>query len=222
MELVKYDQCQYLSDTSRSNDSFNADPFIGRVCSLLIEHGVKISYGEYFCKVKSVGHIKVLKSLGLYQTKGRGPAKTIYVHPLVLLVVKTTISDHEIVAKTIRELFEGVYSGYSVNIADMTSYQNIPMTLKPVKNGGYYTYIMYKPSTMSYKIGRTRSVFTRLKQIQFEYGENNIILVAYLNADKEAQIHLEYKDNRLFGEWFNITSDDVRQIIDNHGFESLM
>lgn len=73
------------------------------------------------------------------------------------------------------------------------------------------TYIMHDSATGLFKIGRSSNPSVREKTLQSE--KPTIDLVSVFDMDIEAQLHEEYKDYRVRGEWFCLTWDMVLDAI---------
>lgn len=200
-------------------ESINSPVFIDRVYNCIKESGISIQYGDYISKSYKNGHINVLKSLGLYLVKGRGANRKVFVHEFLKLIMDTSISSSYNCAKTLITLFDGGFS--SVNRfenVELSEFNNLSKSLESRGNSNFMTYIMYNPENELYKIGRTKSLDSRLKQIKREYG-SQVKLVASCDEDFESLIHSIYSEEREFGEWFSISSDDLLDITNDYNFK---
>ena len=74
------------------------------------------------------------------------------------------------------------------------------------------TYVIQNSITGLYKIGRTRqkNVNIRLAQISGNGGVNTLVMT--INKNVENKLHKQYKSKRLSGEWFNLTTKDIKEI----------
>lgn len=84
---------------------------------------------------------------------------------------------------------------------------------------GMYTYIMYDPTGISYKIGRSKNPIYREKTLQSLAPK--IVTLGILNRDIEKELHQRFKASRIRGEWFLLLSDEVYAILDEYEFEIL-
>lgn len=68
----------------------------------------------------------------------------------------------------------------------------------------------------SYKIGITKNTKERFKQFEFMPFDLQIIKTAKVKnyENIETLLHDMYKEKRIKGEWFNLTQDDIQNIID--------
>ena len=87
--------------------------------------------------------------------------------------------------------------------------------------GGDYdnVYIMQGPN--GYKIGKAVNPTMRRKELENELGFD-IRMIATLQSGYaytlEAKLHNDYKELRQDGEWFDISQETVKKIIEEHGF----
>jgi hypothetical protein len=78
-----------------------------------------------------------------------------------------------------------------------------------------FVYFIYNSLTHNFKIGKTKSIETRLKQLQ---TGNEIKLEVTRNIDNnnpeiEKYLHEYFKDRRLNGEWFNVSIEEIDYVI---------
>jgi hypothetical protein len=203
------------------SDAFNDVIFIDKMFAVLTEKGVPVSYGDYISKVYKNGHIKVLKSLGLYKTVGRADNKKVLVHPMVDLVIRTTIASNEEISRTIIDLVNGKFVGIQEFDIDLSEFDKLEVSPAKKEPGNYATYIAYNPCNGLHKIGRSKNVFNRLAYLQNEYTKE-VSLIAFCDKDLEAEIHFEYRGKRVFSEWFNLTTDDLLDIFNRYNFKQLL
>ena len=131
--------------------------FVDRVYYSSIEDNSNISYGEYISKVRFNGHIKVLKSLGLYITTGRGSSKAVHVDEMLSLTIKLTLSSNEDIAKNVMGLVDGKLS-IKPKALDTDKFRGLPDGIIKHKEQGYLTYIMYNENSNLFKIGRSKNI----------------------------------------------------------------
>lgn len=72
------------------------------------------------------------------------------------------------------------------------------------------TYVMKNKRSGLYKIGKSNNPKYREKTLQSE--EPNIVMIKVWNKDIEAQLHKEYKNFRVRGEWFKLNKIQVQYI----------
>ncbi len=101
-----------------------------------------------------------------------------------------------------------------------------------------YIYIMYSSKIDAYKIGESRNVSRRLKEIQrgSSHGDSSVVLIDKFEVDNKLLIHRKknnvdslfypthnkqhhFKDNK-WSEWFDISEDEARRAI-IFGFKTL-
>ena len=73
------------------------------------------------------------------------------------------------------------------------------------------TYIMYDRNSERYKIGRSKHPEKRYKSLKS--SNPDIQMVHVIDADIEKELHLQYKDKRVTGEWFKLDDLDIQKII---------
>ena len=79
------------------------------------------------------------------------------------------------------------------------------------------TYIMMDFSTCYYKIGCSVDPEYRENTLQSE--KPTIELLYICENFCETELHREYKDKRVRGEWFDLSSGDLQKIIKKYGFK---
>ena len=65
-----------------------------------------------------------------------------------------------------------------------------------------YTYFIYDKKTRLLKIGKSKNPFNRLTVLSTSNG--NLMLIYFSDLITEKDAHIFFKENRIFGEWFNI------------------
>jgi hypothetical protein len=198
---------------------FNSSQFCDRVISVLKTDGVDVAYGGFTSKVNRNGMTKVLKSLGLYKVTGRGVNRKMFVHPKIDIIIKTTLSDAETVAKTIMDLYDGklINEMSEVINVDLSLYHNLPNDDVRRVSNGCGTYMLRNPKTNLIKIGRTKKLGKRVSTLSREFGID-LILIGWCELDFENIIHEDYKEKRVHGEWFKLTDDDMLDIYSDYQF----
>lgn len=74
------------------------------------------------------------------------------------------------------------------------------------------TYLMADRSTGMYKIGRSIEPYFREKTLQ---SQNPVIeLICTCQVDIEKHLHEYYADQRVRGEWFNLSDEQVNEVIE--------
>lgn len=212
MDLIK------LETGNRCLQKMNQSYFYDKVYFSLIEDGINIKYGDFCSRVLKNGMIKVLKSLGLYSTNGARNGKAVFAHKKLKLIIDSTIEDNSIVAKTIIDLVAGKYNNLpKFNVLDISNFMALDNDYPHSIDNSKCTYIIYNKYNGLYKIGRSSDIGSRLNCLRKEFNQD-LYLVAYLSLDKEGELHKEYIDKRSFGEWFNLSSDDILDISNKYKF----
>ena len=76
-----------------------------------------------------------------------------------------------------------------------------------------YVYLICDPNQNAYKIGVTRNIVqNRLKKLQT--GNSAELHIIHIIETKypfrlETLLHNNYKDKKIYGEWYALTSDDI-------------
>lgn len=78
------------------------------------------------------------------------------------------------------------------------------------------TYLMIDENNGYIKIGKSTNPNTREKTLQSEKPFINILYVCDNNIEKK--LHNEYKDKRIRGEWFSLSTDDINHIVETYDF----
>lgn len=76
---------------------------------------------------------------------------------------------------------------------------------------------MYNPESRLYKIGRSRNVYARHKNLSCQFPCIKQLL--YVEEDIEASMHRRFKDKRRAGEWFELNAQDITHMMMKHGFK---
>lgn len=197
--------------------------FYDRLFFLIKEENESILYSEFVSKVHIHGAIKVLKTLGLYKTFGRGTKKTTFIHPRIEFLLYSTTPDFETSGKKIMELLSGVYYGLNRFEINFSEYQKLPFKDDKTKlkyNGGSRTYLIKNKSDNLTKIGASGTVHKRVKRLSQKIGDD-LMLVAYCNVNIERLLHKEFKDKQVFGEWFNLSDKETSELIEKYDFETI-
>jgi hypothetical protein len=217
MEMIKYN----TAILTNANELFNTSTFVDRVYCFLVELGMELNYGDYISKYYKNGMIKLLKSLDLYKTTGRGDNKITLIDPRIAFVVDTTIADSTTQAKSIIKLVNQEYNFDNFIEYSLEKYNQLECGQAKKTVGSFSTYIIYNPNNELYKIGMSKNVYNRFSQLKNEVAPN-IELIAYCENDYESEIHFKYKEKRRFGEWFSLTMDDVLDIYSAYNFEEFV
>lgn len=81
-------------------------------------------------------------------------------------------------------------------------------------------YILMSPATGLYKIGKAINIKQRVSSYWGSIPEN-LIVVGYCKTDnqdkKEHELHLEYSNKRIKGEWFAMLNEDIENVKEKHG-----
>lgn len=209
--------------TKSEREGLSTPFFYDRLFALIKEENENFSHGEFILKIQKNGIVSVLKSLGIYKTTGRGENKISIIHPRLALVINSTISDAKTISKTIIKLVEGEYNkidNFNINFDEYNKLQYRFENSELKYNGGYMTYIIYNPTNKLTKIGVSKKIFKRYQNLCNDFG-HELSLIAYCNTCIEKELHLEYKDQRVFGEWFDLDKNKINEIIDKNTFEVL-
>jgi len=76
------------------------------------------------------------------------------------------------------------------------------------------TYLIKNRRNGFYKIGRSKDPLKREQTLQSE--EPDIVMVKTWDEDIERKLHIEYKDYRVRGEWFELSKAQVKYICTNY------
>lgn len=91
-----------------------------------------------------------------------------------------------------------------------------PSTLTK-RNGTAKTYLMHDENIHYTKIGKSVNPKHREKTLQGE--KPTITMFAVCENDVEKKLHIKYADKRIRGEWFDLTQEDIDNIVNEYGFE---
>jgi hypothetical protein len=90
------------------------------------------------------------------------------------------------------------------------------MNPNPLPNPDFKTYIIFEENTGYYKIGKSKRPHIREKTLRSEKPNIKMILVCENNI--ESVLHKKYKRKRIRGEWFDLNSDEILDIIEKYNF----
>lgn len=215
MKLVEFD----TSKINNAHELFNSAKFIDRVYSFLTGFGMEINYGDFVSKFYKNGMVRLLKSLGLYKTIGRGGNKKTYIDYNLHFIVDTTIKDANHHAKSIIRLMDGGYAFHKYEKTPPKEYFSLPCGLQKRQAGNYATYIILNPNNSLYKVGVSKNIYDRLTQLKREVSPD-LKIIAVCEKNHEREIHFKYREVRQFGEWFSLSTDDVLDIFNEFKFKS--
>lgn len=203
--------------SGRSYDLLNISDFVYKLATCLHED-FGLNLGVFVAKCQSYGTIKVLKSLGLYKTIGKGKDKKVFIDEKLQFIINTTIADNETISKTIIRAVNGEYVGLKFGEINLVNYEKLQEFLIVNSLGNYSTYIIYNPDNQLYKIGRSKNVFVRHSQLKSEFSPK-LELVAYLEKDVESELLFALRESNTFGEWFNVTESKINELIKKYSFK---
>lgn len=81
------------------------------------------------------------------------------------------------------------------------------------------TYLMTDKNTGLTKIGYSIDPSKRERTLQSE--KPTIVCLFVLDRNIEKELHNNYATKRIRGEWFKLTNDEISNIVDEYGFESI-
>lgn len=79
------------------------------------------------------------------------------------------------------------------------------------------TYIMFDESTKMYKIGISENPRFREGTLRSEKPSVKLMYICDFNIEKF--LHTKYKEYRVRGEWFNLTKDQIKEIVHLYQFK---
>ncbi len=82
------------------------------------------------------------------------------------------------------------------------------------------TYFLRCETTGLIKIGRARNVERRAMSIAYA-SPTKITLLGLIRADVEGDLHAEFADARIKGEWFRLDKDELISRLEPEGFERM-
>lgn len=81
-----------------------------------------------------------------------------------------------------------------------------------------YVYFLRSEKSSYIKIGKSKDIDKRVKMLEYNVGKINILGFIY-NEDYdliEKQLHAHFKDKRMHGEWFDLSVDDIKIVIEKN------
>lgn len=94
-----------------------------------------------------------------------------------------------------------------------------------VDNSNTSIYLVKDMKTGLIKIGSSNNPERRLVELKNQYDNDNLILIAYAeNVEQklETQLHSEYKNKNKINEWFELSDEDIEEIIKNNHMKKHM
>jgi hypothetical protein len=116
---------------------------------------------------------------------------------------------------------ENLLKEKSMNLFSNEWYQNTSSEIcnlfKFDKNIGY-VYFLRSEKSSYVKIGKSKDIDKRVKQLECNVGKINILGFIYSEDYDliEKSLHSTFKDFRKYGEWFDLSFNDVKDIITKH------
>jgi len=89
--------------------------------------------------------------------------------------------------------------------------------LENTKSKFFNTYLMKDSHTGYIKIGKAMNPNKREKSLKC--GNPTIKLIAVCNQNIETKLHQRFKDKRVSGEWFNLSNNDILDLINEFNFK---
>lgn len=81
------------------------------------------------------------------------------------------------------------------------------------------TYIMFDENIGYLKIGKSKNPKFRERTLQSQNPSIKIFKICDKNVEKE--IHKKYADKRVRGEWFDLSEEDIENIVNEYGFHDV-
>lgn len=195
-KFIKHIQDTYKPNF-RLNDIFKSENFKQKINIFLKNTG----YDE--CKEKP-GISFFRKNKLAYRIGSREGKEWFISNDLLILIA----------AEIIPEIYMDIFMGKSSKEELIEKIYNICPTNEKEKNTK--TYIAIDKSTNIYKIGKSIDISKR--ESSMKTGNAYISIIAYIDKNIEDELHEKFNDYNITGEWFNITEQVVRHIIDTYGF----
>ncbi|MDP2040462.1 MAG: GIY-YIG nuclease family protein [Algoriphagus sp.] len=81
-----------------------------------------------------------------------------------------------------------------------------------INNKKTYIYLMKNNLNGLFKIGRSKQPFKREYTLQSQEPDIKMISIREATYEVETALHRKYKEKKVRGEWFNLTTKDIRDI----------
>jgi len=85
------------------------------------------------------------------------------------------------------------------------------LSIQKIRHIPFSTYIALDPISRLCKIGKTKSLKTRLQRLNNQF-KTTLIIIALFYDDYESEMHEKYKNYRVFGEWFFLSNRLIQEI----------
>jgi len=90
----------------------------------------------------------------------------------------------------------------------------------PTSDKGTHIYLMHNPNNGLYKIGKSKTPVFREKTLQAQEPEVELIFASKLtHGYVEKVLHIYFDAQRVRGEWFRLTDEDIEFVI-NYNYET--
>ena len=116
---------------------------------------------------------------------------------------------------------QSIIESLNEKIAKLDAQLFVKETKNPQKRNSYKnskgeikTYLIKNNRNGFYKIGRSNNPLKREQTLQSE--EPDIVMVKTWSRNIERKLHIEYKDYRIRGEWFELSKAQVKYICTNY------
>lgn len=118
------------------------------------------------------------------------------------------------------EKIEKILRSQTVNLFNDSWYENTVRMIDGLKvRTKGYVYLIQTKDNANIKVGMSINLTNRLKSFNSSMG-GNIKLVGFIYCENyqelEKEIHIEYNEKRIVGEWFRLSSKDCENIIENY------
>lgn len=161
---------------------------------------VKLHIDDFLKEVEDKGLIKILKSIGMWETYGRGDNKEVFCNSYIWTLLALEL--HPI-------FFTELMFSVNFDELDTDNLLRLDVPVMLPKKEVMKTYLFQ--SGDKYKIGKSRDVNRRLEELGL-YNPD-IKLVCEMVGDLETELHEKYKKYLYKREWFVFDNETLRSVL---------
>lgn len=197
MKAYEKARYQYGGEEKNIHEIVNNKGFKETIYITLNSIGVvKLHIDDFLKEVEDKGLIKVLKSIGMWETYGRGDNKEVFCNSYIWTLLALEL--HPI-------FFTELVSNADFSVLNIDFDTQVMLSKKEIMK----TYLFQ--SGDKYKIGKSRDINRRLEELGL-YNPD-IKLVCEMVGDLETELHKKYKKYLYKREWFIFDNETLKSVL---------
>ena len=215
--LGKHGIGEYHLDSSVSHDEFISIAYTAFIYNFKPKYHFYVHdlYGRQYIKSQLTFIVEGCNGVTIFRNERINKEDIVesLAIPLALKDSEKVIVDYTIYDK-IKETIDLFTKKPNPIIVEKPIYIDRPKKVKPITNTKKVCYLMVDSSTKYVKIGNSINPHKRERTLQSEKPTIEILHIFNKNIDSD--LHNKYSKRRVRGEWFKLTSNEVKQIINKY------